>query len=282
MANTSTDLIGGTDGIVPQLSALEQLTWTEARVARTRAQQARTDAVRAELRTKAEESARRGRRIADLIRTFDAVPGVVAPAIGRVLALVRNALEQVQPIDEALLADLALEHQLRDRARYVGAPAERAGLREVRELADELGTAHTATIEWLTTVLVEEARGDLPLLSPTPLQWLASGVTHAAGLPARFAVRQVDRAVHTVYRAGEQARTAVGQAGELATGSRQLAAAATGGGAELGGRSATELPIPHYVALSAPKAIAAIRALDTPRTCAPSSRSRRATRTAPG
>jgi hypothetical protein len=47
-----------------------------------------------------------------------------------------------QPLDEALLGDLALEHQLRDRARYVAAVAGTADLPAVHELARDLEAAH--------------------------------------------------------------------------------------------------------------------------------------------
>ena len=210
MANTTTVPTAhetvATDTVVTQLRALEQLTRTEAQIARIRTAQARTDAVRRELQQNGDNAVRRADRIAGALDGLDAVPDVVTPAIGRVLALVKSALEQAQPIDEALLSDLNLEHQLLDRARYVRVLAQRAGLPSVERLADDLVTAHTATVDWLTTVLAEEALGGPAALTPTPLQRVAGGVAHAVGLPTRFAVQQVNWAVHTVYRTGEQAR----------------------------------------------------------------------------
>ncbi|WP_219419879.1 ferritin-like domain-containing protein [Pseudonocardia nigra] len=281
-----------TDTIVTQLRALEQLTRTEAQIARVRVAQARTDAVRRELRQNADNADRRSQRIAQQLRALDAVPDVVTPAIGRVLALVKSTLEQAQPIDEALLGDLTLEHQLLDRARYVRVLAERGGLPAVEKLADDLVTAHTATVDWLTTVLAEEALGGPAALTPTPLQRVAGGVTRAVVLPTRFAVQGVNRAVHTVYRTGESARETVeevtGRVVQFGAGTREVAAASRDAAlqraervahregaddvaetvhaarTDLGTLKASELPIPHYEEMTAQNAIAAIRELTTP------------------
>ncbi|TQM04218.1 ferritin-like domain-containing protein [Pseudonocardia kunmingensis] len=299
MANTATTTTVptahetvATDTVVTQLRALEQLTRTEAQIARLRTTQARTDAVRRELRQNGDDAVRRAGRIAEALDSLDAVPDVVTPAIGRVLALVKSTLEQAQPIDEALLSDLTLEHQLLDRARYVRVLAQRAGLPSVERLADDLVTAHTATVDWLTTVLAEEALGGPAALTPTPLQRVAGGVAHAVGLPTRFAVQQFNWAVHTVYRTGEQARGVVGdvagKATQLGLGTREVATAGRDAAlrqaervarrdgadtvagavhetrADLGGLAASELPIKHYEEMTAQNAIAAIRDLTDP------------------
>jgi hypothetical protein len=307
MANTTTLPTAhetvATDAVVAQLRALEQLTQTEAQIARIRVTQARTDAVRRELRQNGDNAVHRARRISEALTALDAVPDVVTPAIGRVLALVKGTLEQTQPIDEALLGDLTLEHQLLDRATYVRVLAQRAGLPAVEALADDLVTAHTATVEWLTTVLAEEALGGPAALVPTPLQRVAGGVAHAVGLPTRFAVAQVNRVVHTAYRTGEQARGVVGdvvgdvtgkaaaltgRATQLGAGTAEVvtagrdavlqqtervarrdgadtvAAAVHETRADIGALKASELPIPHYEELTAQRAIAAIRDLTDP------------------
>jgi hypothetical protein len=295
MANSTSiaeDRTVATDTLVTQLRALEQLTRTEAQIARVRVTQARTDAVRRELRQNADNADRRSRRIAEQLRALDAVPDVVTPAIGRVLALVKGTLEQAQPIDEALLGDLTLEHQLLDRARYVRVLAEQARRAPVKALADDLVTAHTATVEWLTTVLAEEALGGPAALVPTPLQRVAGGVTRAVVLPTRFAMQGVNRAVDTVYRTGETAVNTIGDvAGRVAqfgAGTREVATAGRdaalqraervarrdgadavagtvhGARADLGTLDASELPIPHYEELTAQHAIAAIRELTKP------------------
>jgi hypothetical protein len=288
-ATTQTIVI---DTIVSQLRALEQLTNTEAQIARFRIAQARTDAVRRELRQNGDDAVRRARRIAEQLRALDAVPDVVTPALGRVLAFIKSTMEQAQPIDEALLGDLALEHQLLDRARYLRVLADRAQLPAVEKLADDLVAAHTATVEWLTTVLAEEALGGPAALIPTPLQRVAGGMVHVVGIPTRFAMDRVNRAVDIAYRTGEQARDVVGDmAGkvvQLGSGTREVAAAGRDAAlqraervaaregadavadvvhetrAELGGLKASELPIPHYEEMTAQSAIAALRELTTP------------------
>jgi ferritin-like metal-binding protein YciE len=297
MANSTTALptapeTAATDTIVGQLRALEQLTRTEAQIARFRLGQARTDAVRRELEQNGVNSVRRAQRIERALRNLDAVPDVVTPTIGRILALFKGAVEQVQAIDEALLGDLALEHQLLDRARYLRVLAQRAGLDSVERLADDLVDAHTATVEWLTTVLAEEALGGPAALTPTPLQRFAGGVAHAVALPTRFAVEQVNRAVHTVYRTGEGAKETVeevaGKAARIGSDAREVAAAGRdatlqqaervarreGAGtvagavhdtrAGLGSLAASELPIKHFEEMTAQNAIAAVRELTDP------------------
>jgi bacterioferritin (cytochrome b1) len=280
-----------TPTLITQLRALEQLTRTEEQVARIRVSQARTDAVRRELRENAANAVRRATRIRAALDALDAVPDVVTPALGRILALVKATVEQAQPLDEALLGDLTLEHQLLDRARYVRTLARREQHTALESLADDLVTAHEATVEWLTTVLAEEALGGVAALSPTPLQKVAGGVTRVATLPTRFAVEQFNRAVATVTRTGEKAREGAEQvagtvtrigtdAAEVATAGRDAALAraervARRDGAEgtaeavhtarrdLGVLKAAELPIAHYEEMSAQKAIAAIRELTT-------------------
>jgi hypothetical protein len=208
------------------------------------------------------------------------------------LALVKTAVEQATPIDEALLSDLTLEHQLLDRARYVRVLAQRAELATVEQLADDLISAHTAAVDWLTQVLAQEALGGPAALTPTPFQRVAGGVVQAVALPTRFAARQVNRAVGTVYRTRGQARERAdelaGRAGRLGAGVREVGAAGRdavlretervarreGGegvaGAvrearvETGALSAEELPIRGYEEMPAPRAISAIRELTEP------------------
>jgi hypothetical protein len=275
--------------LITQLRALEQLTNTEQQIAKTRVAQARTDAVRRELQQNAANAGRRAVRIRAQLAELNAVPDLVTPAVGRVLALVKATVEQAQPLDEALLGDLTLEHQLLDRARYVRTLAGREGLTSVERLADDLVTAHEATVDWLTTVLAEEALGGVTALVPTPLQKVAGEALRVAGLPTRFAVEQFNRAVATVYRTGEKAREGAQEvvggvarvgsdAVEVATAGRDAALdraerVAHREGAEtaeealrtarrdLGSLKASELPIKHYEELTAQQAIAAIRGL---------------------
>lgn len=284
MAHTTT--------LISQLRTLEQLTRTEAQIARLRVTQARTEAVSRELRQNTENADRRAAAISDALGSLGAVPDVVTPAVGRVLALVKGTLEQAQSIDEALLGDLALEHQLLDRARYLRVVAEHAGERGLARLAERLVEAHTATVDWLTTVLAEEALGGPPALVATPFQKLSGGVTRAVAYPTRLAMSSVNRAVNTVTRTGEHARSTVEDYTErverFGAGTREVLTAGrdaamqraegvarregagdTAGAVHearrgLGGLTAGELPVEGYDELSAQQAIAAVRELTKP------------------
>ena len=221
--------------LITQLRVLGHLTRTEAQVARLRVPQATGDDVRAELRRTADDAEGRARRISGVLHDLGALPDPVTPVLGRVAVLMRGALEQAQPLDEALLGDLVLEHQLRDRARYTGALADAAGLPAVRALADDLVAAHGRTVDWLAGVLVDLAGGRRPALDATPLQRVAGQVSRAANAPSRAAidgaggavVQVVDRVVGTVTQAGGEVReTVVGVAGRAAELGGQVAGAA--------------------------------------------------------
>ena len=192
--------------LITQLRVLAQLTRAEAHVARSRVAQASTDDVRDDLRRNAADADARAARIGDLLRDLGALPDPVTPLVGRVASLVRGAMEQAQPLDEALLGDLALEHQLRDRARYVAALAGAADLPAVHELAVDLEAAHTETVEWLTGVLADLAGGQAALQA-SPLQRLAAQVTRAANTPARTTLGGAAATVSlTVERRSEPSR----------------------------------------------------------------------------
>lgn len=195
--------------LITQLRVLAQLTRTEAQVARLRVTQANTDDVRDDLRQNAADADTRAARIVGTLNDLGALPDPVTPLIGRLATLVRGAVEQTQPLDEALLGDLALEHQLRDRARYVAALAEAAGLPAVQALAADLEAAHTETVHWLTRVLTDLAGGHAAL-NASPLQQVAAHVTRAANSPARPALDEAAATVsHTVTdAAGKVADTA--------------------------------------------------------------------------
>jgi hypothetical protein len=193
-----------TTTLTRQLRALLLLTQTEEQIARTRVGQARTDAVRRELTQNADNAAERTEAITKELRRLGGVPDVVTPALGRLNAFVKSTFEQAEPLDEALLQDLALEHQLLDRAIYLKVLAETAEQTAVRNLAERLVTAHRATVEWLTVVLAEEALGGPAALRATPLQRVAGGATRLVNFPVRFAANTVNRAVDTAQQAGEQ------------------------------------------------------------------------------
>jgi hypothetical protein len=193
-----------TTPIVRQLRALLMLTQTEEQIARTRIGQARTEAVRRELTQNADNARERATAIAAQLRRLGGVPDVVTPALGRLNAFFKSTFEQGEPLEEALLQDLTLEHQLLDRATYLKVLAETAEQTQVRDLAERLVTAHQATVEWLTVVLAEEALGGPAALRATPLQRVAGGATRLVNFPVRFAANTVNRAVDTAQQAGEQ------------------------------------------------------------------------------
>jgi hypothetical protein len=218
---------------------------------------------------------------------------VVTPAIGRLSAILKAMFEQGAPLDEALMQDLLLEHQLLDRATYLKALAESTGETQVRQLADRLIEAHAATVEWLTVVLAEDALGGPAALQATPLQRVAGGVARAVNSPVRFVANRVNTAVDTVQQAGEDtaegARSVVGRATALADAARETLAVgraaslrraeriarregrpeaaqtARAAREELGDVSAAELPIRNYDNLSTTDAAKAVKQLKEPR-----------------
>src|SRR6188472_3420160 len=131
--------------LINQLRALVLLTQTEEQVARTRITQARTDAVRRELTQNADNAGARTILITEQLRALGGVPDVLTPAVDRLSAVLKATFEQAAPLEEALLGDLQLEHQLLDRATYVKVLADKAGETQVRQLAEKLIAAHEAT-----------------------------------------------------------------------------------------------------------------------------------------
>ena len=284
--------MANTAAVIAQLRLLAQLTRAEIQVARTREAQARTEAVRRELRQNGDNAVRRAERIAGALGDLDAVPDVVGPVFGRVMVLAKTPFEQAQPLSEALLGDLGLEHQLLDRARYLVALTDREGPASVHRLAEQLVTAHTATVEWLSTVLAENALGGPTALRPTPLQVLAGGATQVLRLPGRVVVRGVNETGHRAARAGqdvvdrvvefarrverlggdtrEVVATGVDSAlarAEVLTrrdGSPEAVKAVHSTRRELGALTEGELPVRGYDRLSVQDAVTAVKKLDGP------------------
>ena len=278
--------------IINQLRALVLLTQTEEQVARTRVSQARTDAVRRELMQNADNAAERTRLITEQLRALGGVPDVVTPAVGRLSAVLKATFEQAEPLEEALLQDLQLEHQLLDRATYVKVLAQAAELPRVEKLAEGLVTAHKATVEWLTVVLAEEALGGPAALVPTPLQRVAGTAARAANAPVRFVANRVnevlDSATQVRQRAGDELGEVAGKASSLTgavretltvgraaalrraeriarrEGNRDAADVAKAAREELGDVTADELPIKGYDSLGTADAAKAAKELRSP------------------
>lgn len=202
--------------------------------------------------------------------------------------MVKAIAEQAQPFDEALLGDLALEHQLLDRARYIKALATAARQPDVAALAQRLITAHTATVEWLTTVLAEDALGGPAALRRTPLQAAAGTTVKLVNLPVTWSARSLDRLLDTVRAtppAVGELLTQGAQAGDVAvktlTASRDAAletaeqvtrreGADTAADALHSIRTATgvldpdELPIGDYEELNVNQVVTAVKELTEP------------------
>ncbi|KQY32303.1 MULTISPECIES: hypothetical protein [Nocardia] len=195
--NTATTLLA-------QLRVIRDLTDTEIRIAETRIAQARTEAVRRELAENADNARARAEAIEAAIRELGGAPERIGPFIGRAAAAVKAIGEQAQPFDEALLADLVLEHQLLDRARYVKALATTVQNADVVAVAQRLITAHTATVEWLTTVLAEDALGGPAALRRTPIQAVTGTAVKLINIPVTWSTRSIDRALDT-FRAAPPA-----------------------------------------------------------------------------
>ena len=274
--------------LVGQLRALLDLTTTEIQVAETRLTQARTDAVRRELAQNAQNGRERAEAIESAIRELGGMPDLIGPFLGRAAATVKALTEQAQPFDEALLGDLALEGQLLDRARYVKALAVAAQRPEIQKLADRLITAHAATVDWLTTVLAEDALGGPAALRRTPLQAIVGAAVRVANWPMAWSVQRMDRALQAARdtrpavedllnrgaHAGEVAAKAVSASRDAAlqTAERVTRREGAAGAADalhamrssVGVLDADELPIPEYPNLTVAEAVAAVKDLDEP------------------
>ncbi|MGW0248558.1 ferritin-like domain-containing protein [Nocardia goodfellowii] len=277
-----------THTLLAQLRALRDLTNTEIQIAETRIAQARTEAVQRELTENADNARARAEAIEAAIRDLGGVPAVIGPFLGRLAAAVKAVAEQAQPFDEALLGDLALEHQLLDRARYLKALAVSAKESDIAALADRLINAHSATVEWLSTVLAEDALGGPAALRRTPLQAATGTAVKLVNVPVTWSARGLDRALDTFRSAppalGELLERGVRAGGvtvktltasrdaALETAERVTRREGAGGTADAlhSVRTATgilepeELPIGDYDELNVNQSVGAIKELTNP------------------
>ncbi|MCR5979257.1 ferritin-like domain-containing protein [Gordonia jinghuaiqii] len=182
-----------TTTVQQQLRAILALTNTEIQIAETRQAQARTDAIRKELTQNAQNARERAASIEAALRERGGLIDVISPVLGRVVAAAKTFAEQTQPLDEALLDDLALEQRLVARATYLKALATGQEDAALVDLADRLIDAHTATVHWLTTVLAEEALGGPTALRRGPTQWVSGVAARAITAPAIGASWAIDR-----------------------------------------------------------------------------------------
>jgi hypothetical protein len=196
-----------TEKLIGQLRILHQLTNSEIQIAEARQVQARNDTVRQQFTTNAANAQERANLIAAALRELGGVPDVIAPALGRATALAKSLVEQGQPLTGALFGDLALEHQLLDRARYLEALADAADHIDTRLLARRMQAAHQETVEWITSVLAQEASGKPTAVQPTPVQKAVGRLTRAANYPTRWAAARINEAAEAVARTRSRVAT---------------------------------------------------------------------------
>jgi hypothetical protein len=196
-----------TEKLIGQLRILHQLTNSEIQIAEARQVQARNDTVRQQFTTNAANAQERAKLIAAALRELGGVPDVIAPALGRATALAKSLVEQGQPLTGALFGDLALEHQLLDRARYLEALADAADHIDTRLLARRMQAAHQETVEWITSVLAQEASGKPSAVQPTPVQKAVGRLTRAANYPTRWAAARINEAAEAVARTRSRVAT---------------------------------------------------------------------------
>ncbi|GAA2055305.1 ferritin-like domain-containing protein [Williamsia deligens] len=281
-------MAASTTPVRSQLSVLLTLTHTEIQIAQTRVLQARTDAVVDELTQNAENGRVRALAIEKALRDLGGLPEIIRPLIGRGIAAGKTLLEQAQPLDETLLGDLQLEYQLLGRSKYLKALATAHDLGDVVDLADTLITAHTATVDWLTTVLAEEAIGGPVALRRTPSQFATGLLTTAVTLPGTVVARGADRVIDSVTKlpqrvsglrsaakettetvavtltAGRDAALEAAEEAARETGATGIAETIHSARAVTGTLSAQDLPIADYDDLTVASAVSAIKDLDKP------------------
>lgn len=197
--------------LIRQLNTLLTLTAHEATTARARVSQATAEATRRELTENARKSDERFALIRQAVKDLGGAPDVLGVALSKAAAAAKLPLEQSVPITEALLADLALEHELFDRARLVKVLAADADAPDLVAIATRLEDAHGNTIQWLFTVLAETAIGGPAALAPTGFQAAAGTARSAATFAAGAAATGVNRAVVTASNLSQKTGETVTQ-----------------------------------------------------------------------
>jgi bacterioferritin (cytochrome b1) len=213
--------MASTPELLVQLNALLRLTQTEIMIAETRRAQATTEAIERELAANADKGRERSRLLTDAIRRHGGVPDATGMAVGRLAANAKAMMEQGQDFVDAVMGDLALEHELLDRARFAKLLAEQLDqTAATRRVLERLEVAHEATIEWLMTRLAEVAVGGPVALRPSPTQAVAGFSRRVTTLPARQSADLVNRSLERFGqlrdRAGDVVSTNVQRTRELA------------------------------------------------------------------
>ncbi len=224
------------DMLVNELQNLLRLTAFEQTIAAVRRGQAATTSIAEELRANYAKSVERSQLLQDAVRQVGGVPDVVGSALSKAAAFLQTQVNQVQTLQGALLGDLALEHQLRERARYARTLAESLGYPQLIPVLERLDVAHTATIEWLEARLTEVGRTGTSALEATPVQALVGATRKVALLPFGVFAATVNRGTGLLRRGASTATDAVtsaaGSAAETAREGVQTAARTAGEVAE--------------------------------------------------
>ncbi len=196
--------------LLAQLNGLLRLTATEATIADARTPLATSEKFERELRDNATRCSDRTRLISDAIRELGSAPDVVGSAVGRVGAAAKLAVEQGQSIEEALLGDMALAHQLLDRTRFCKMLAEQADVpASVTRVLDRLENGYSASVEWLMQRLAEVALSGPPAFRPSPMQVAVGASLRISQLPARTAAETLNRSIAAAGQLQQRAGAAV-------------------------------------------------------------------------
>ncbi len=235
--------------LLSELKELQRLTAFEQAIATVRRAQAASTPIAQELAANAGKAGERLALLGQAVRGVGGTPDIVGPVLSKLGALVQSQVNQVQTLQGALLGDLALEHQLRERARYARTLAVTLGETSVVPVLDRLDAAHTETIGWLEQRLAEVARTGTSALKATPVQAAVGQVRKVALAPFGYAVDSVNRVgglVAKVTRRGaarlpdalQSAASSAGDAASSVAGTVEQAASTVEKGAE---RAATRV-----------------------------------------
>ena len=197
------------DMLVSELQNLLRLTAFEQTIAAVRRSQAATTSIADELRANYSKSVERSQLLQDAVRQAGGVPDVVGSALSKAGAFVQTQVNQVQTLQGALLGDLALEHQLRERTRYARTLAESLGYYQLIPVFERLDVAHTATIEWLEARLTEVGRTGTSAIQATPVQALVGATRKVALLPFGVFAATVNRSTSLLRKGASTATETV-------------------------------------------------------------------------
>ena len=204
------------DMLLSELRDLLRLTAFEQAIATVRRTQAASTPIADELAANARKAGERLALLSGSVRQLGGVPDLVGPLVGRAGALLQTQLNQVQTLQGALLGDLALEHSLRERARYARTLAVTLGESSVIPVLDRLDRAHGETIAWLEQRLAEVGATGTSALRPTPVQVVVGSVRRLYGLPLGLAAAGVNRLGGLLTRAGQAAPDVLADAADTA------------------------------------------------------------------